>query len=865
MRIKLLLLLPLLALLPHPASAQVINAASCSSTDMQTAFNAVVNSTTTVNIPAGTCHWTTQVTLIVPSGSTTLTVSGQSTITGTCAPGGSCAATDSTIIIDDYNSNGSPFGISTAASGSLFRLTGITIQGGVGQVKYSGFIGVSGNSQNVRFDHSHYNTTTYNPGNNGAGMRLTGCLAGVIDHNILDLNVGGVNNGFQTDNAGTCYNDSLGIGDQSWAHSTSLGSSNFLFMENNVFNNGASNDCTNGGRFVSRYNTFNSTAPPPSVQTHPTGGAGRIRGCRAWEVYNNLFQAASSNYINAGFFLSSGTGVIWGNTLPSSSAGGGTGYGNFITIHSMRRNSNTYGERGTPNGWGYCGTSFNGTGSNWDQNRSTSTGYRCFDQPGQGVGDFLTGGFSYDGSGSDNVTNNATGCTASAPCAWPREALEPVYEWLDNYSAVPNNPSNFIANYEGDAIFNNSDYYLWCSASSASGCTSFTGATGVGSGLLSARPSTCTVQVGYWATDTNTLYLCKTTNTWTASYTPYTYPHPLIGGSVAIASFSPTSVAFANQTISTSSAPIVVTLTNTGSATLTGIAISITGVNAADYSQTNTCGATLAASSSCTISVTFSPGTLGTRIANISITDSATGVPLSGTSVAATAPFASFSPSSVTFANQTLNTSSSASAIILTNSGTATMTGITISITGANAGDFSQTNNCTATLTASSSCTINTVFKPTILGTRTGNVSVSDNAPGSPQVVGLSGTGVVPTAPGITLTPASLAFGNQTQGVVSQAQVITLLSSETANLTVSSVTITGANSGDFSQTNNCVGTLVPAQSCTINVTFTPTSTGARSASVSVADNAAGNPHTVPLAGTGITAPAPPINLRIGII
>ena len=84
--------------------------------------------------------------------------------------------------------------------------------------------------------------------------------------------------------------------------------------------------------------------------------------------------------------MSSGTGTVWGNT-------GNSVYGGFVTIHSMRINNATYTQTATPNGWGYCGTAFNGTGSAWDQNSSTVTGYACMDQPGQGVGDLLSGNF----------------------------------------------------------------------------------------------------------------------------------------------------------------------------------------------------------------------------------------------------------------------------------------------------------------------------------------------------------------------------------------------------------------------------------------------------------------------------------------
>ena len=176
---------------------------------------------------------------------------------------------------------------------------------------------LQGLSQNVRVDHSHFNTMTYSPAVASSSLQFNGCLYGVTDHSIFDNPAGSVNNSFRAYNAGSCNNDTLGLGDQSWAAPTGLGSANFIFAENNTFNNGAGNDCTQGGRYVWRYNTMNMTAPAPTVQTHPTGGAGRIRGCRAWEIYNNIATAQSSNYINAFFWVSSGTGVVWLKTLPS--------------------------------------------------------------------------------------------------------------------------------------------------------------------------------------------------------------------------------------------------------------------------------------------------------------------------------------------------------------------------------------------------------------------------------------------------------------------------------------------------------------------------------------------------------------------
>jgi hypothetical protein len=516
------------------AAAQTITAATCNASDVQTAFNAVTASTTTVKLPAGTCTWTTQVKLTIPNGSATLSILGAGNLSTT---GGG----DQTVIVDNYASSNSPLIITTnSTTSSQVRLAGVTFEGGAsGDTKYTGFVQILGSSQNIRLDHSHFNTSTYgSSGANSSGVQYNGCTYGVVDHSIFDEAADSTSNAVRAYNSGTCFGDSLGIGDQSWAHSTSLGSSSFLFIESNVFNNGASDDCTNGGRFVFRFNTFNATTPAPSVQTHPTGGAGRIRGCRAWEVYENTFTATADNYMNAGIWISSGTGVVWGNTFPSSSAGGGTGYRSAIELLDMRANSSTYPQTAPPGGWGYCGTAQTGTASNWDQD-TNSSGYACLDQPGRGIGDFLTGGFSSDGSGSNNAcdsTQNPGGCSSNTG-QWVNEALEPIYEWTDNYSPVPNNPSAVLSVDEG-TFTANKDYYLWCSASSQAGCTSFTGTSGVGSGTLAARPSTCTTGVAYWATDQGNwnasgnggqgeLFKCTATNTWTLFYTPYTYPHPL--------------------------------------------------------------------------------------------------------------------------------------------------------------------------------------------------------------------------------------------------------------------------------------------------------------------------------------------------
>jgi len=127
--------------------------------------------------------------------------------------------------------------------------------------------------------------------------------------------------------------------------------------------------------------------------------------------------------------------------------------------------------------------------------------------------------------------------------------------------------------------------------------------------------------------------------------------------------------------------------------------------------------------------------------------------PAGGTCSTATGPLLALSASSVTFAAQQLNTTSVVRSFDISNNGNAALT-----ISGiAASGDFSQTNNCTATLNAGASCTVNVKFTPTATGTRSGSVTITDTAPGSPHSVSLSGTGTTAPTPdfAVSFTPAS--------------------------------------------------------------------------------------------------------------
>ncbi len=213
--------------------------------------------------------------------------------------------------------------------------------------------------------------------------------------------------------------------------------------------------------------------------------------------------------------------------------------------------------------------------------------------------------------------------------------------------------------------------------------------------------------------------------------------------------------------------------------------------------------------------------------------------------VAKLVPIAFVSATSLTFVDQAVGSKSAAQTFNLTNEQN---TALNIAI--ATSGDFAETDTCGAPLAPSLSCTVSVTFAPTFPLTRTGSVTMTDNAVNSPQTVTLSGVGV---GPAVSFGQDSLNVGSQLVTTGGAAQVVTLTNSGNAPLTISSIGIAGTNSGDFAQTNTCPAsnaTLGANGSCTISLIFTPAAAGNRTASVTVADSAPGTPQSLDLAGTG---------------
>ena len=336
----------------------------------------------------------------------------------------------------------------------------------------------------------------------------------------------------------------------------------------------------------------------------------------------------------------------------------------------------------------------------------------------------------------------------------------------------------------------------------------------------------------------------KFTATDLANIAAYIANPNVTAGSPAV-SIAPASLAFGSQAINTSTTQSVM-LTNSGTA-----ALSVTGITApSGYSQSNNCGS-VAAGASCTINVTFTPTAVSSYGGSVTVTDNAAGSPhavaVSGSGVGVAQ--ASVAPAGLTF-SQTVSTTSVAKAVTLTNGGSAALTVSSISVSA----NFTQTNNCGSSLAAGASCSVSVTFvAPATAGTYAGTLNIADNAAGNPHTASLSGTAIAAT-PVVSLSPLSLAFTSQAVGSASAAKIVTVSNTGTGPL--SSVNI--ATSGDFAQTNTCGAQVNNGASCTISVTFTPTTTGARSGAVTINDSL--GTQTVSLSGTGGTAPAAALSL-----
>jgi hypothetical protein len=216
-------------------------------------------------------------------------------------------------------------------------------------------------------------------------------------------------------------------------------------------------------------------------------------------------------------------------------------------------------------------------------------------------------------------------------------------------------------------------------------------------------------------------------------------------------------------------------------------------------------------------------------------------------------PFARATPAQIAFRDTQDHLQSERRTVTLTNIGSENVSVGGVAITGADATSFTKpSDTCTgATLVPQQSCSVTLRFRPLGIGAKNATLSLTDNAPNSPQTVTLSGTGT--PGPWLQLSNQGLKFGHWRVGTTSPARSVTLTNVGSAGMHVTAISVQGANPGDFpGLAQNCLGlsNLAPGQSCTAGTTFRPTAIGTRTADLTIVDTAPRSPHRVALTGTG---------------
>lgn len=525
MRKKLALLVGLV-FMAIPCFAQgTYTAASCAESDV----NAVINGPTHVAISGDTiiipttgspCTWTSGITI---SG-----VGIDITGTGTPNTGGGTfgAGTPNTTIVDNASAPVFTFENLTYGETAKVELLNLTGDGALnsvlpGALSFSGTC-MSNGCPNTRVDNINFTANTWATPLNTGGYIVYDGVFGVADHNTASETApfpGGGAGPPLVEANNSAWQGVGNYGDNSFATADTFGTAQQFYIENNVITavRMTDNDVppTGGGiggaRVTCRFNEVFELNGSGVCGYHATAWGGRFRGQRQVENYYNQINCTPGTACNAAFSVNSGTGYIFSNTY------GGSGSAlNYSVDLSLPRTS---GEGQSP--WNNC----DGT-QPWDQTPWNTTS-ECLDQPGTGAGLLL--------ENATPVLASAPGtpCSTAGQC-WTQNAKDPVYEAGDAsgatmYNALGTSDATRLAGY----------YYAEVSQSAQSSPTSpFNGTIGTGYGTLANRPATCTTGVGYWATDQGSwntynssqegeLYICTATNTWTMSYEPYTYPHPL--------------------------------------------------------------------------------------------------------------------------------------------------------------------------------------------------------------------------------------------------------------------------------------------------------------------------------------------------
>jgi archaellum component FlaF (FlaF/FlaG flagellin family) len=282
------------------------------------------------------------------------------------------------------------------------------------------------------------------------------------------------------------------------------------------------------------------------------------------------------------------------------------------------------------------------------------------------------------------------------------------------------------------------------------------------------------------------------------------------------------------------------TVTNTGTAAVSMGQTSITGPGFTVVS--GAIPASLGVGQNVTVQIQFAPQSSGSVTGGFAMVSNASNSPFSVALTGSGAqPGLASAPAAVSFGNVVMGSSGSAS-VSLSNTGSAS---VTISQASASGAGFTMSGSPAGqTIQPGQSITFTAQFSPTSVGSATGSISISSNAPNSPLSIALSGAG---TQPGLASMPSAVTFGNVVMGSSGSA-LVNLSNTGSAGVTISQASVTGAG---FTMSGSPAGqTIQPGQSISFTAKYSPTSVGSANGSISVSSNAPNSPLAIALSGAG---------------
>jgi sugar lactone lactonase YvrE len=327
----------------------------------------------------------------------------------------------------------------------------------------------------------------------------------------------------------------------------------------------------------------------------------------------------------------------------------------------------------------------------------------------------------------------------------------------------------------------------------------------------------------------------------------------------AALSTAPGSLNFGLTSVGSTSPPESLTISAVGPLTISDI--SVTG----PYSEVDDCPASMPNGTTCTMYVYFTPTGSGNATGTVTMSTNGFFNPASTISLTGLGTAISITGAPVNFGNQLVKTASAVKTVTVTNTGTTAITMGTISLSETT--DFAiASNTCPASgskLNGGANCSIGVTFTPASTGAKKGAVLINDSDPTSPQLAGLSGTGIS----NVSLSPTSVTFATTAIGVTSAASKITVTNNTAGSITLGTPAVTATVPFLNMSTTTCTnGKIIASKgTCVINVAFKPTVVGFVKGSVSLFDNDPTSPQSATLRGTGTGIKFTPASINFGTV